>query len=1181
LTVDDFARAFPFDERAGEGVFACSTGALIQLGLPTAEAISIWYACGLDGTAPRLRAVRRAGRELPLAQVRQLSLGACGWVQVGGLAPDEHYEVVLERGDSAVTLHARTAPSGQRPFSFLAFSCFAPFKPGRRRVSASNRRTLLALARSARRPVDVRPAFALGMGDQVYVDDGASHAFRAPLHSLLAGARTAYPAEQASAYFDRLYRAHFSLAPFASALAAIPAALMWDDRELRAGWGTLGDEADPRWRSHAELARSHFLAYQLLRSAHCFEPSALEATAPVDGRWDALHYRFDWGPRTSVFVMDQRSERAGPDGVLGHSQREALRAWLAQPERREPRLFVLVSPVPLTTPGWFQLDPAGRTRDDRWWAEANRVQAEALLKQLVARFGSSRDRLLILSGDVHYSDVRELRLPRGGPVFGHELITSGLAQSSYRAWQRPFHELAEWRPAFPDLLGSTSLGRHLGSGFAELHVTPEADRAPTLRALFHLGDSVRDLELSRYLGKRQSETWREFELDPHKHGALLDLRPRSPAAESPTQVCLRAHGPDRVRAAIALEREFIEQRKRERTPVDSGERTLERALSGLALSGGGIRSATVSIGFMQVMQEAGQLTGFDYASSVSGGSFANGYLQVMGSPAIRARMHEPSDRPLDDAFSDQALERLYEKSRYLARGTGLTGLFNMVRLATSFGTSLIQHWLWLGSVLVTLGYAARLAEVWLHPIVVGLATLGGFTVLARMALAHDLRGLRPSWQRALEDGLNRGESLLAIGLFLLGAPLLWEHLPAWLELQLAALPPLANVQLALAWKLALSALVTAFLTLITSPNSTSLHRYYAARLDDAFLQHGRLRAPLLLRDLVDPGSQAPYPLFNGCVNLVGKDPEFAGDQTSDYFLFAPHHCGSKLLGYARTAQGRQYGKLDLAEAVTCSGAAISPFQGRSMPSATSLFMWLLNLRTDLWLPNPGRPRTGFWARVLDAHTLPWGPLHQLLALGGKLDTHSRFVNVSDGGFIDNLGVYELLRRRCQRIVALDATWDPRYEFEYLRNLIVRARQELGVDFEFEEQPEDAIKPRVTDGLSAKCVLLARIKWPAHERRPDGKLFYVKAALSRQAVRATRGQKAAEPSRAYATYHPAFPQESTGDQFFHPVQSRAYHELGRQLAHELLAHHGLRALALLRTKRAEEEERPAAEVAAGD
>jgi hypothetical protein len=85
------------------------------------------------------------------------------------------------------------------------------------------------------------------------------------------------------------------------------------------------------------------------------------------------------------------------------------------------------------------------------------------------------------------------------------------------------------------------------------------------------------------------------------------------------------------------------------------------------------------------------------------------------------------------------------------------------------------------------------------------------------------------------------------------------------------------------------------------------------------------------------------------------------------------------------------------------------------------------------------------------------------------------------------------------------------------------------------------------------VITATIKWPARDGLPDGQLFYVKAALPRARVRSAAGQKAADPSRAYRTYHPSFPQESTGDQFFDPVQSQAYHELGRQLASELLEH----------------------------
>ncbi|MEY4512243.1 MAG: hypothetical protein RLZZ450_4365, partial [Pseudomonadota bacterium] len=1235
-----------------------------------------------------------------------------------------------------ITLLATTAPAEasesepDAPFSFLALSCFAPFSRGQSgRVSLANRRTLHALERTAQRSDDARPAFALGMGDQVYVDDGAWKPFHRPAHSLLRGGksdRLAYPKDLPDPFFDRLYRAHFSLGPFAAALRHIPSAMMWDDHEIRDGWGSHGDEGAAHWRAHATSARRHFVSYQLLRSARCFDDRNDSPLPPVEGepggapahetthapdeqgRWPSLHYRFDWGKSATFFVMDQRSQRscsvdAGAEGesVLGERQRAELADWLWQPEGRTPRLFVLVSPVPLTTPGWFRVDPASwlrfrrDDRRDRWWSRQNRRQAMNLLSLLAERFGQSHDRLLILSGDVHYSEVRELRLPQGGPVFGHEVISSGLAQSSYQTWYRPMHELNEWRPAFPELIESVSLGRHLGSGFAELHVVPSrsAEETPELRVLFHFGDSQRDTELSRWLGKRKDtpdsvERWRSFELDPLKHGALLDLRPRSSAAEGPVRSCLRALGSDRVRAIMAHEREIVRERRHRRALAEaeldghdmhgearvraadqSGQRSVRVAdlsLSGLALSGGGIRSATTSIGFMQVLQQHRELESFDFASSVSGGSYANGYLQVMSSPELLRRMDRPADpkHMLDDAFSDAAVYQLHTKSRYLARGTGLTGAFNMVRLATSFLTSLIQHWLWLASVLVTLGFLGKLADRPLRQAVVGLSALGAVSILFRMLLAHDTRRFKPRLLRLLEDGLNRAESVILLGLALLGGPLLWQGLPDWLDAErlrvkdwaveqdvtagsivlTIALSMVVPIVVTTLWKRGLrfstrlaqglslglkamaglvfavlvavgiqhalhglhdasvqlggtrsgslfsdwlgpvggfhrdlldfviSAAITVFLTLITSPNSTSLHRYYAARLADAFLTHpplgtglraelselkrlhrGLSEEPMLLHDLARSDSRGPYPLFNGCVNLVGKDPEFAGDQTSDYFLFAPHHCGAKLTGYARTAPGEQYGRLTLAEAVTCSGAAISPFQGRSMPSATSTLLWLLNLRTDLWLPNPGSPRRGFWGRVLDAHTLPWGPIRQVLALCGKLDTRARFVNVSDGGFIDNLGVYELLRRRCQCIVAIDATWDPRYEFEYLRNLIVRARQELNVDFEFDEQPELVIKPRVTDGLSEKCVITATIKWPARDGLPDGQLFYVKAALPRDRMRSAAGQKAADPSRAYRTYHPSFPQESTGDQFFDPVQSQAYHELGRLLANELLEH----------------------------
>lgn len=47
-------------------------------------------------------------------------------------------------------------------------------------------------------------------------------------------------------------------------------------------------------------------------------------------------------------------------------------------------------------------------------------------------------------------------------------------------------------------------------------------------------------------------------------------------------------------------------------------------LTGLALSGGGVRSAAFSLGFIQALYSAGRMKGFDFLSTVSGGGYAGG-----------------------------------------------------------------------------------------------------------------------------------------------------------------------------------------------------------------------------------------------------------------------------------------------------------------------------------------------------------------------------------------------------------------------------------------------------------------------------------------------------------------------------------------------------------------------------
>ena len=65
------------------------------------------------------------------------------------------------------------------------------------------------------------------------------------------------------------------------------------------------------------------------------------------------------------------------------------------------------------------------------------------------------------------------------------------------------------------------------------------------------------------------------------------------------------------------------------------------------------------------------------------------------------------------------------------------------------------------------------------------------------------------------------------------------------------------------------------------------------------------------------------------------------------------------------------------------------------------------------------------------------------------DAASSLINVSDGGHIENLGIYELLRRKCRYIIAVDAEADPGMRFGGLLNLMRYARIDLGVEIDID------------------------------------------------------------------------------------------------------------------------------------
>ncbi len=140
---------------------------------------------------------------------------------------------------------------------------------------------------------------------------------------------------------------------------------------------------------------------------------------------------------------------------------------------------------------------------------------------------------------------------------------------------------------------------------------------------------------------------------------------------------------------------------------------------GLALSGGGIRSATFNLGLLQALNEKGVLSRLDYLSTVSGGGYAGGFLN-----AWQHRHPGPEAFPKAEGFDAAAasgsqtrepapVRHVREFSRFIAPRVGVlaTDTWNaivtivggMIPALAAAGALLVLAifaWLWLGVALL-------------------------------------------------------------------------------------------------------------------------------------------------------------------------------------------------------------------------------------------------------------------------------------------------------------------------------------------------------------------------------------------------------------------------------------------------------------------------------------------------
>jgi hypothetical protein len=255
-------------------------------------------------------------------------------------------------------------------------------------------------------------------------------------------------------------------------------------------------------------------------------------------------------------------------------------------------------------------------------------------------------------------------------------------------------------------------------------------------------------------------------------------------------------------------------------------------------------------------------------------------------------------------------------------------------------------------------------------------------------------------------------------------------------------------------------------------------------------------------------------------------------------------------------------RLTLGQWAAISGAAVSTGVGHHSSLGFSILAWLVNARLAYWwLP---APKMSTQKRTSGFKTFDL--VHQELT-GGFYGQRGLHWNLSDGGHFENTGVYELLRRRAALIVCSDNGADPLYRFGDLQNLVRRARIDLGAEIEFLNDRElerfvgflgparAAVKDlfgtieQFGDAKSRgdRCALVARVRYA---KRPDGTLDHLAREALLLVVKPALTGFAPLDVKQYGALQPAFPQQSTGDQFFDEAQWESYRRLGQEIGARL-------------------------------
>jgi hypothetical protein len=447
------------------------------------------------------------------------------------------------------------------------------------------------------------------------------------------------------------------------------------------------------------------------------------------------------------------------------------------------------------------------------------------------------------------------------------------------------------------------------------------------------------------------------------------------------------------------------------------------------------------------------------------------------------------------------------------------------------------------------------------------AAVGGYFGRNSVRGADDTNA-RPLRVRLMDGAARIGAAVFIIALF---------AFLSWVVVRFVAYMHYENFLAAISsggwtWFVALvvAATIGRILSWIIPRNRYSMAALYGNRIVRAYLGSTRTLAerrphafthfdPTDDIPLAELGTSGPLQhILNGALNVSQPtESELAWqERKSAPFVFCADSCGRPELRGVYATQSwptEKYAAEDgisLGRAIAISGAAASPNMGFHTSPLVAFVLTFFNIRLGAWLPNPimGTAReeeirqdtnASEQVRLEELSKLdqvmkkeePESFLSLIRELTGRTKTAAEFIYVSDGGHFENLGLYEMVNRGCTRILVVDASCDPKYQYDDLERALRIIRADLGVTISFDN---GLPRPKET-GLASQHWAIGKIDYGANK---VGRLIYLKPCLTGD----EHPDVIAFAARSIRNGIP-FPHHSTADQFFDEARFESYRALG--------------------------------------